>query len=111
MSSKARRSGPRRKSNATASKRPTQDLYGLGPFSLRILRAAGIRTRAELDEVGPLAAFIAAKKVDPTVSLNLLWGLAGAATDTHWTKLPREYRSTLLLEYDAWCDQQRQLGE
>jgi DNA transformation protein len=83
-------------------------LYGLGPFSMRILRKAGISTRAQLDKVGPLAAFIAAKKIDPKVSLNLLWGLAGAATDTHWTKLPREYRSTLLLEYDAYCDQQRQ---
>jgi hypothetical protein len=96
-------SKPARKTSAAV------DLYGLGPFSLRILRKAGISTRAQLNEVGPLAAFIAAKSIDPKVSLNLLWGLAGAYTDTHWTKLPKEYRSTLLLEYDAYCDQQRQL--
>jgi DNA transformation protein and related proteins len=87
---------------------PSKDLLGLGPFSMRILRKAGISTRTQLDKIGPLAAFIAAKKIDPKVSLNLLWALAGAATDTHWTKLPRDYRSTLLLEYDAYCDQQRQ---
>jgi DNA transformation protein len=92
------------------SKPRSSDLYGLGPFSMRILRKAGIETRAQLDKMGPLAAFIAAKKIEPQVSLNLLWALAGAATDTHWTKLPRDFRSTLLLEYDAYCDQQKQLA-
>jgi hypothetical protein len=43
------------------------------------------------------------------VSLNLLWGIAGAVTDTHWSKLPADYRSSLLLEYDAHCDVQRTL--
>ncbi|MEO8062705.1 MAG: TfoX/Sxy family DNA transformation protein [Pseudomonadota bacterium] len=108
--------------NAKSDERPTQrvknstrsasaqgDFYGLGPFSLRVLSAAGIATRAQLDKVGPLAAFIAAKAVEPKVTLNLLWALAGALTGKHWTRLPADYRSTLLLEYDAYCDQRRQL--
>jgi hypothetical protein len=86
-------------------------LLGIGPVSLRILGAAGITSREQLDAIGPLQAFIAAKAVEPKVTLNLLWGLAGAATDTHWTKLPRDYKSRLLLDYDAWCDQRRQLAK
>jgi DNA transformation protein and related proteins len=85
-------------------------LLGLGPVSLSILRRAGITTRAQLEKMGAVQAFIAAKRIEPKVSLNLLWGIAGAITDTHWSKLPSEYRSSLLLEYDAWCDVRRTLG-
>ena len=85
-------------------------LLGLGPVSLAILERAGITTRAQLEAMGPVPAFIAAKAIDPRVSLNLLWGIAGALTDTHWSKLPPDYRSSLLLEYDAHCDACRTLG-
>lgn len=85
-------------------------LLGLGPVSLRVLRAAGISTRAQLERMGPVQAFIAAKRVEPRVTLNLLWGIAGAVTDTHWTKLSPEYRSSLLLEYDACVDGERALA-
>jgi hypothetical protein len=74
------------------------------------LRAAGIATRADLERLGPVKAFIAAKQIEPTVSLNLLWGIAGAVTDTHWTKLPIEYRSSLLLDYDGQLDAARLLA-
>jgi len=54
-------------------------------------------------------AFMAAKKVESGVTLNLLWGIAGALTDTHWTRLPADYRSSLLLEYDGCVDAERSL--
>jgi DNA transformation protein len=82
-------------------------LLGLGPVSLRVLRAAGIATRADLERLGPVQAFIAAKRIEPAVTLNLLWGIAGAVTDKHWTKLSAEYRSSLLLEYDGLMDAER----
>ena len=85
----------------------TPALRGLGPYSLGILRSAGIGTRADLERLGPVRAYIAAKKIEPRVTLNLLWGIAGAITDTHWTKIPAEYRSSLLLEYDAYQDAAR----
>jgi len=85
-------------------------LLGLGPVSLRILRAAGLATRAELERLGPVRAYIAAKQIEPKVTLNLLWGIAGAVTDTHWTKLSPEYRSSLLLDYDGHLDAARALA-
>lgn len=98
----------KRRKNQGAAKPP--GLLGLGPKSLAILKRAGITSRAELEKRGPVASFIAAKAADPSVTLNLLWGIAGAITDTHWTKLPSDYRSSLLLEYDAHCDAQRMLA-
>jgi DNA transformation protein len=85
------------------------ELRGLGPKSLEILKRAGITTRAQLENLGPVQAFIAARDVEPRVTLNLLWGIAGAVMDVHWTKLPREVRSSLLLEYDAHRDVERML--
>ena len=92
------------------SRREPPRLLGLGPKSLAILGLAGISTREQLEKLGPVQAFIAAKAVDQSVSLNLLWGIAGALTDTHWSKLSRDFRSSLLLEYDAHCDAARTLG-
>ena len=92
-----------------SSSRPVP-LLGLGPVSLRVLRAAGIATRADLERLGPVRAFIAAKRVEPRVTLNLLWGIAGAVTNTHWTRLPTEYRSSLLLDYDGHLDAERTLA-
>jgi len=97
------------KKNAAKAGKPA--LPGLGPVSLAILKRAGITTRAQLEKMGPVAAFVAAKKIEPKVTLNLLWGIAGAVTDTHWSKLPSDYRSSLLLEYDAHCDVQRTLEQ
>lgn len=89
---------------------PSESLLGLGPVSMRVLRAAGITTRGDIEKLGPVQAFLAAKRVNPAVTLNLLWGIAGAVTDTHWSKLPTEYRSSLLLEYDGLLDAERAMS-
>jgi len=102
------RTGARRKKAQPMSR--SDSLKGIGPFSLRVLQAAGISTRAKLEELGPVRAFIAAKRVEPRVTLNFLWGLAGLVTNTHWSRLPAEYRSTLLLDYDACLDAERSLA-
>ena len=79
-------------------------LGGLGPISREILARAGIHDVQALRRAGPVGAFVAAKAVDPKVSINLLWGIAGALTGTHWSKLDRDIKASLLLEYDAYCD-------
>jgi DNA transformation protein and related proteins len=77
---------------------------------MRVLRAAGISTRADLERLGPVKAYLAAKRVEPRVTLNLLWGIAGALIDKHWSKLSAQYRSELLLEYDGQLDAERALA-
>jgi len=99
---------------STRGKRPpgaeVEPLKGVGPFSLRVLHSIGVFTRADLDKVGPVRAFMAAKRIEPRVTLNFLWGLAGIVTDTHWSRLPAGYRSSLLLDYDAQLDAERALA-
>ena len=109
-SKRTTRVGDRAKRKEPKNDSGSESSMGLGPFSLRVLHAAGITTRSDLEILGPVRAFIAAKRVEPTVSLNLLWGIAGAVTNTHWTKLPVEVRSSLLLEYDAYLDAERALS-
>jgi hypothetical protein len=98
--------GGRRKPKLPRSAASVDTLSGLGPYSRNVLAQAGIHTLAELRRVGPVSAFLAAKAIDNRVSLNLLWGIAGALTDTHWSDLSEECRETLLREYDAACDLQ-----
>lgn len=83
----------------------TEELHGLGPYSQRLLAAAGIHNRADLERHGPVGAYVAVITSGGKPSLNLLWGMAGALSGIHWSKLEPEYRSSLLREYDAWCDQ------
>ncbi len=87
-----------------APRQAVDALIGLGPVSRGVLARAGIRDVHDLRRAGPVGAYVAAKAVEPGVSLNLLWGIAGALTDTHWAKLDPEFKASLLLEYDAYCD-------
>ena len=79
-------------------------LPNLGPASSVMLRQAGIDSRQKLEALGPVAAYRAVIDAGSAPSLNLLWAIAGALSDTHWTRLADDYRSSLLLEYDAACD-------
>jgi DNA transformation protein and related proteins len=82
-------------------------LLGLGPQSEKMLNAAGIRDERQLRRIGALAAYTRVLQSGQRVSLNLLWALAGALSDSHWARLPRDERSSLLRQYDAWCDAER----
>ena len=83
------------------------ELYGLGSVSQDMLQAAGIHTLRDLEQLGPVPAYAAVIEAGCRPSLNLLWAIAGALRGEHWSKLPDDYRGTLLLEYDAWCDRNR----
>jgi len=69
-----------------------------------MLNAAGIYTRHDLEKLGPVSAYVAVIEAGCKPSLNLLWAIAGALRGEHWSKLPDDYRASLLLEYDAWYD-------
>lgn len=64
---------------------PIDQLVGLGPKSSAWLAEVGIMTRADLARVGVVEAYRKTRDAGHNVSLNLLWALEGAMTDTHWT--------------------------
>lgn len=80
---------------------PINQLKNLGAASARWLSAVGITTRDHLDQAGALEAFLQVEAAGFKPSLNLLWALEGALLDSHWTKLPSDRRSDLLLALDA----------
>lgn len=75
-------------------------LPGLGPKSAQMLRAAGIRTLAQLRALGAVRAYLAVRTRDRSASLNLLWALEGALTQRSWQEVARQDRLRLLLELE-----------
>jgi DNA transformation protein len=78
-------------------------LKGLGPNSERSLSEIGIYTKADLEEIGPVRAFIKLKKecgIKP--SLNILYAMVGALENEHWAKIARSERVRLLMELEGF---------
>lgn len=71
-------------------------LQNLGPKSTQWLSSVGIKTLADLQEVGPVEAFLAVKQKQPRASLNLLWALAAGLDDIDWHELSDKRKQELL---------------
>lgn len=78
-----------------------QKLLNVGPKSAAWLRQVGVRTQADLEALGSVAAFMKVKRAGFRPSLNLLYALEGALLGCHWQQLPDERRGELLLAVDA----------
>jgi DNA transformation protein len=72
-------------------------LPNLGPKSQQMLARAGIRTLADLQALGAVAAYVQTKRSGVRASLNLLWALEGAITGLPWQDVARDHRTSLLL--------------
>jgi DNA transformation protein len=76
--------------------RAVEALGNLGPVSQRWLADAGIRTRADLERIGSVAAFKKVAQAGHKPSANLLYALEGALLDLRWDRLSEEVRQNLL---------------
>jgi len=72
------------------------DLPNFGLKSQQMLEKAGIKTVAQLRQLGAVRAYVQVKSVGK-VSLNLLWALEGALTGQHWQVVAKRERLRLLL--------------
>jgi DNA transformation protein len=73
------------------------ELRGMGPKSEAMLAAAGIKTVAQLKQLGSVRAYAMVKASGAKTSLNLLWAMEGALTGLPWQEVAREHRLSLLL--------------
>ncbi len=71
-------------------------LRNIGPKSAAWLRQTGIRTQADLEAVGALAAYVRVKRAGFKPSLNLLYALEGAILGCHWQEIPDARREELV---------------
>lgn len=77
---------------------------------MRMLKAAGIHDRDALRVLGPVAAYLAVKRVASNASLNLLWALEGELSARDWRVVAREDRTRLLLQLDDLQHVAKQTG-
>ena len=66
---------------------PIESMPSLGPKSGEWLREAGITTIANLERLGPVAAYRLVKQRQPKTSLNLLWAMAAGLKGKDCRKL------------------------
>lgn len=82
-----------------------EKLRNIGPKSTAWLRQVGLRSRAELAEVGPVDAFMRVKRAGFRPTLNLLYSIEGALQDSHWRDVPEHRRVELVAAAEAAIDE------
>ncbi|MEO7936134.1 MAG: TfoX/Sxy family protein [Dokdonella sp.] len=75
-------------------------IRNVGPKSAAWLRQVGVRTAEDLFRIGPVDVFLKVKRAGFRPSLNLLYSLAGAIDDCHWTDLASERKEALIRDLE-----------
>jgi hypothetical protein len=78
-----------------------EKIRNIGPKSMAWLRQTGVRSLADLQSVGSLAAFVRIKRAGFRPSLNLLYALEGAILGCHWQEIPDTRRAELVQAAEA----------
>ena len=87
-------------------------LKGLGPKAERCLNEIGIKTRNDLEAVGPIQAFIKLREecsIKP--SINFLYAMVGALNERHWADVAKTEKNKLLLELEGYQELMASLKE
>lgn len=77
---------------------PIENLRNIGVTSAEWLRAAGIKTVADLGDIGPVKAYQMVKRREIHCGLNLLWALAAGLEGQDWRELSEEEKEKLKAE-------------
>ena len=72
------------------------ELQNLGKTSVRWLNAVGVRTRAQLEEKGPVLVYKSVLARGFRANRVLLYALQGALVDQHWNELDPAVKKELL---------------
>ena len=81
-----------------------ESMRNLGPVSAGWLRQIGVGDRAQLAQMGPVAAYFRVKQCQPLASVNLLWALAAALADKDLRDLTSSERQQLHSELRSSLD-------
>lgn len=71
------------------------NLPNLGPTSAEWLRCVGIETRADLERIGVVPAYLMVQQAGFGATLNLLWSLEAGLRGMHWTDLSERAKERL----------------
>ena len=87
-------------------------LKGLGPKSEKCLNEIGIKTKSDLEAIGPIHAFLKLRKecsIKP--SLNFLYAMVGALDGRHWADIAKSEKARLLMELEGYQELEKLLKE
>jgi len=85
-------------------------LKGLGSKSESCLNEIGIKTRHDLELIGPIGAFLKLRKECSTKpSLNFLYAMVGALEGKHWAEIAKSEKGRLLIELDGYQELEKVL--
>ncbi|MGH1370659.1 MAG: TfoX/Sxy family protein [Cellvibrionaceae bacterium] len=73
-------------------------LKNLGAASVNILHAIGVNSYADLNNMGPVEAYIRIKARGIHVSKVMLYALQGALLDVHWNDLEQDLKQRLVAD-------------
>ena len=76
-------------------------MRNIGPKSAAWLRQVGLRTRADVEAVGAIEAFMRVKRAGFKPTMNLLYAIEGALLDCHWQEIPDARRAELVAAAEA----------
>jgi DNA transformation protein and related proteins len=78
------------------NKSPLLSLMNLGPSMVNHLEQVGITTEAELRKIGPVAAYLRVRDINPKVMNRMaLYAIYGALTNQNCIFLPEETKEWL----------------
>ncbi len=80
-------------------------MKNIGPKSAAWLAHVGVAGLADLRRIGPVEVYLQVEAAGFKPGLNLLWALAGAMHDCHWTRLPVGEREALLMALECARDE------
>ena len=87
-------------------------LKGLGPKSEKCLNEIGIKTKSDLETIGPIQAFLKLRKessIKP--SLNFLYAMVGALDGRHWADIAKSEKNRLLMELEGYQELEKLFKE
>lgn len=74
---------------------PVQKLKNIGPKTAAMLEEAGIYTKKNLIELGPVLTYKILQHRFQRINLIALYALYGAVHDIHWNSIPPEAKAKL----------------
>lgn len=74
---------------------PMENLRNIGPTSADWLREIGIKTIADLEDIGPVRAYQMVLRREPNCDLNLLWAMVAGLEGRDWRELGEDEKERL----------------
>ena len=88
----------KRKQSSTS----VESIINLGPKSTEWLNEIGVFTWDDIDRIGVMEVFVRLKRINPKISLNMLWALYMGHQGKHWMEISEREKQQLKKELQSF---------